>query len=58
MKGGTRARLTALEAMRPPEPVRVVITRRIVGGGARQEGEGLEVVRIERREFVLYAVRP
>lgn len=57
MKRGIQARVLALEAVRPSEPVRVVITRRIVGGGAREEGEALRVVRTERREFVLYAVR-
>lgn len=49
-----RGRLAKLEARRPPELVRVTITRQVVGGGAREDGEGLDVVRVERREFTLY----
>jgi len=41
--------LAKLEAKRPAEPVRVTITRQIVGGGARRDSEALEVVQTVRR---------
>lgn len=51
MKAGTRGRLARLEAKRPGEAVRVVITRQIVGHGP----DGVLVpVRTERREVLLY----
>lgn len=51
---GRVARLARLEEARPMGAVRVVITRHIVEGGARGDGEGLTVARTVRRELLLY----
>lgn len=54
MTRGRAARVARLEEARPVEAVRVIITRRIVEGGAHGDGEGLTVARTVRRELLLY----
>lgn len=54
MTRGRTARLAQLEEARPGRAVRVVITRHIVGGGARKDDEALTVTQVVRREVLLY----
>ena len=54
MTRGRASRLARLEEACPAGAVRVVITRHIVGGGARRDDEGLSVTQVVRREVLLY----